>query len=164
MKHLILITLLLLSIPVLAQEYKRTVGIRAGVNSGVTYRQFIDPTLAYEGILSFRNKGLQVTFLRQRFEPAFWRVSDGFFLTYGYGGHVGFTNTHSYQFLNRNFHYANSKFSPLIGMDGYLGIEYHFPGLPMQVGIDFKPFLELSLYEFYHMSVWDAAFTLKYTF
>jgi len=164
MKHTLLLFLLALSLTVSAQETMRTTGIRGGINSGLTYRQFLDPSLAYEGLLSFRGEGLQFTVLRQRFEPALWNLSDGFFLVYGYGCHAGFTNAHSYKFFNRSYHYGEDKFSPLLGMDGFLGLEYHFPGLPVQVGPDFKPFIELSLYEFFRLNVWDGAFTLKYTF
>ncbi len=164
MKNKILFILLLFSLPSTGQDYMRTAGVRGGINPGLTYRQFLDPSLAYEGLLSFRENGLRFTVLRQRFEPALWNVSDGFFAVYGYGGHAGFTNTSTYRFINRHYHYAKEKFSPLVGMDGYLGLEYHFPGLPVQVGLDFKPFIEISLYEFFRMNVWDAAFTLKYTF
>ena len=164
MKHTILLFLLSFSIMASAQDYMRTAGIRGGINPGLTYRQFLDPSLAYEGLLSFRGEGVQFTVLRQKFEPTLWSFSDGFFLVYGYGCHAGFTNSRTYTFLNRTYHYGKNKFSPLVGMDGFLGLEYHFPGLPVQVGLDFKPFIELSLHEFFRLNVWDAAFTLKYTF
>ncbi len=164
MKYLITTTLILLSIQVSGQDFSRSVGIRGGLTSGVTYRQYLNPELAYEGLLSFRESGLQFTILREHFRPTMWQISDGFFVTYGYGGHIGFTNTHSFSFFNRHFHYPKNKFSPLIGMDGYLGLEYQFPGIPVQVGLDYKPFLEMSLYRFFNLSVWDVAFTLKYTF
>lgn len=159
-----LLLLLITSVPLCGQETSQTAGIRGGVNSGITYRKFLDPSLAYEGLLSFRGEGIQFTVMRQRFEPTLWNITDGFFLVYGYGIHAGFTNARTYTYLGRNYHYGKNKFSPLLGMDGYLGIEYHFPGLPVQAGLDFKPFIELSLHEFFNMSVWDGAFTLKYTF
>jgi hypothetical protein len=164
MKNGITAILLLLSIQAAGQDFSRSVGIRGGVTSGVTYRQFLNPELAYEGFLSFRQGGLQFTILRQHFRPTMWQVSDGFFVTYGYGGHLGYTHTHSFSFINRHFHYSKKKFSPLIGMDGYLGLEYQFPGIPVQVGLDYKPFAEMSLYQYFRLSVWDVAFTLKYTF
>ena len=90
MKQAILLFLLTLAIPASAQDFERTAGIRGGINPGITYRQFLDPSLAYEGLLSFRGEGLQFTVMRQRFEPALWTFSDGFFLVYGYGFHAGF--------------------------------------------------------------------------
>ena len=164
MKHLTILLFLFLSIPLSGQDYLRTAGIRGGINPGLTYRQFLDPSLAYEGLMSFRGEGIQFTVLRQKFKPALWNFSDGFFLIYGYGCHAGFTDSHTFDVFNRHYHYETNKFSPLAGIDGFLGLEYHFPGLPVQVGLDFKPFIELSLHEFFRMNIWDAAFTLKYTF
>ncbi|HEC42065.1 MAG TPA: hypothetical protein ENI20_04475 [Bacteroides sp.] len=164
MKHYILTVLLIISIQVSGQDFMHSTGIRGGLTSGITYRGYLNPELAYEGLMSFRGSGLQFTILRQHFEPALWTVSDGFFVTYGYGGHVGFTNSHTHQRLFKTVHRPDKKFSPLIGLDAYMGIEYHFPGIPVQVGLDFKPFFELSLYEYFQMNAWDVAVTLKYKF
>jgi hypothetical protein len=147
-----------------AQDYYRAVGTRGGMTAGITYRQFLDPGLAYEGIVSFRNSGMQFTILRQRFEPVLWNIADEFFFTYGYGGHVGFLYSNKFRFFFREIYYDNKKFSPLAGMDGYIGIEYHFPGLPLQIGLDYKPFFDFSFYQFFTLSLGDGAFTLKYTF
>jgi len=147
-----------------AQDYMKAAGLRGGLTSGLTYRQFLDPELAYEAILSGRLGGLQFTILRQHFQPALWKIADDFFVTYGYGGHVGWTYTNTYHFMFRDYYHEKKKFSPLVGMDGYLGLEYHFPTIPLQAGLDFKPFFEITLYELVRMSVWDVAFTLKYKF
>jgi len=164
MKSFLIIMLVTISSVTAAQDYSRAAGVRGGRTAGLTYRQFLDPTLAYEGIISFRNSGMQFTVLRQRFEPALWNISDEFFFTYGYGGHVGFLYSNKFRFLFREIYYENNRFSPLIGMDGYVGIEYHFPSLPVQIGLDYKPFFDFSLYQFFNLSLGDAAFTLKYTF
>ncbi|MFC2115289.1 hypothetical protein ACFLTU_02350 [Bacteroidota bacterium] len=164
MKHIIISVLLIFSLHASGQDFMRSVGIRGGLTSGFSYRGYLNPELAYEGLLSFRSNGLQFTVLRQHFEPALWQISDGFFMTYGYGGHIGFTNTHTYNQLFKTVHYSGNKFSPLIGLDGYLGIEYHFPGIPVLMGLDYKPFFEMSLREYFQMSAWDVAFTLKYKF
>ena len=164
MKHFIIITLLFLSMSVSAQDFMHSAGIRGGITSGLTYRAYLNPELAYEGIMSFRGKGLQLTLLRQKFEPALWHLSDGFFVSYGYGGHLGFTNDYSHQHMFKTVHRQDKKFSPLLGLDGYLALEYHFPGIPVQIGLDYKPYFEFALHEWFQMSVWDIAFTLKYKF
>jgi hypothetical protein len=92
MKQCILIGFLLISLQGSAQDYMRSAGIRGGFSPGLTFRTYLDPQLAYEGLLSFRENGLQFTVLRQHFKPTLWNLSEGFFLTYGYGGHLGFTN------------------------------------------------------------------------
>lgn len=164
MKHFIIITLLFISVQASGQDFMKSAGIRGGLTSGISFRGYLNPELAYEGLLSFRGNGLQFTVLRQHFEPALWQINDGFFVSYGYGGHLGFTNSHTYWHLFRTVHQENKKFSPLLGLDGYLGIEYHFMGIPVQVGLDYKPFFEFSLYQYFQLSVWDFAFTLKYIF
>ncbi len=164
MKHLIIITLLLITLQARGQDFMRSAGIRGGLTSGISFRAYLNPELAYEGLMSFRGNGLQFTILRQHFEPALWHISDGFFVTYGYGGHLGFTNSLSYTHMFRTVHQSGNKFSPLFGLDGYLGMEYHFPGIPVQVGLDYKPFFEMSVHRYFQMSAWDVAFTLKYKF
>ena len=164
MKHYIIILLLLISFQASGQDFMRSAGIRGGLTSGLSYRGYLNPELAYEGLMSFRGNGLQFTILRQHFEPTLWHISNGFFATYGYGGHLGFTNSYTHEHLFRTVHRSDKKFSPLVGLDGYLGIEYHFPGIPVQVGLDYKPFFEISLRQYFQMSAWDVAFTLKYKF
>jgi len=163
-KHYIISVFLIISIQASGQDLMHSAGIRGGLTSGLSYRGYLEPELAYEGLMSFRGNGLQITLLRQHFEPALWHISDGFFLSYGYGGHVGFTHSHSYQHLFKTIHRPEKKFSPIIGLDGFLGMEYHFPGIPVLVGLDYKPFFEMSLYQYFQMSAWDVAFTLKYKF
>ena len=164
MKHYIITALLLFSIQVSGQDFMRSAGIRGGLTSGISYRGYLNPELAYEGLLSFRGSGLQFTILRQHFEPALWHIDDWFFVTYGYGGHLGFTNSHTHKHLYKTIHYPDKKFSPLLGLDAYLGIEYHFPSIPVQIGLDYKPFFEMSLYQYFSMSAWDVAITMKYKF
>ncbi len=156
--------LLIFSLPLNAQNYYRSAGIRGGISSGFTYRQFLEPDLAYEGLLSFRKGGIQFSVLRQRLQPTLMHISEDFYFTYGYGGHVGVTYTDTYKFFFREYSHSDKRFSPLIGMDGYLGLEYHFPMLPVQIGLDFKPFFEITVYEFFQMSVCDIGFNIKYTF
>jgi len=164
MKYFIITVFIVLSIQARSQDFMRSAGIRGGVSSGITYRGFLNPQLAYEGLLSFRNNGLQFTVLRQHLEPAFWKLSDGFFILYGYGGHAGYTNSYTYTRIYKTVHHSGNTFSPLVGLDGYLGVEYHFPGIPLQAGLDYKPFLEMSIHEYFQLSAWDVAFTIKYKF
>ena len=164
MKYFLILLLIITGSICQAQDFYRAAGIRGGTTGGFTYRQFLEPDLAYEAIVSFRTEGIQFTILRQHFEPAFWKISNEFFFTHGYGGHVGFSYTNKYRFLYKDIYYSKEKFSPEIGIDGYVGLEYHFPGMPVQVGLDYKPFFSFSLYQFFHLGLNDLAFTVKYTF
>jgi len=155
---------LLLSLPAYAQDYNRAAGLRGGIGYGLTFRQFMEPELSYEGLLSFRNNGLQLTALREHIRPANFDFSDDFYFTWGYGAHIGYNYTDNYFFMFQEYYHYYRKFSPLIGLDGYLGLEYCIPTVPIQIGLDFKPFFELSVFEFFRLVPWDFAFTIKYTF
>ena len=47
------------------QDYVRAAGVRGGLTSGITYRQFLEPQLSYEAIMSFRENGLQLTLYKK---------------------------------------------------------------------------------------------------
>jgi len=156
--------ILLFSLPSAAQEYSRAAGLRGGLSSGLTYRQHLAPELAYEGLLSFRKGGLQCTILREYIQPAIFEFSEDFYFAYGYGGHVGYNFTDHYVIMFHEYNYYEKRFSPLIGIDGYIGLEYRIPVIPLQVGIDLKPFFEFSLFEIFRFAPWDLAFNIKYLF
>jgi hypothetical protein len=163
MRNLVFL-ILLFSLTAHAQNYFRAAGIRGGLSSGFTYRQHLDPELAYEGLLSFRRGGLQLTALRQHIQPALFEFSEDFYFLYGFGGHLGFNYTDNYFFMFHEYNYSQKRFSPLVGMDGYLGLEYHISAVPIQIGLDLKPFFEFSIFEFFRIVPWDCAFSVKYTF
>jgi len=156
--------ILLFSLPAAAQDYSKAVGLRGGLSSGFTYRKYLEPEIAYEGLLCFRQGGMQFTIMRQNFRPAMFEFSEDFYFTYGYGAHVGFNYTDNFHIMFHEYTYYEKRISPLVGIDGYAGLEYHIPVIPIQVGIDMKPFFEFSIYEIFRLVPWDLAFTIKYIF
>ncbi len=167
MKKLILTILFLISINLFSftQYSNRDIGIRGGITSGITYRQYLRDNFSYEGILSFRQDGLQFTLLRQVHEEAFFEFADNFYLVYGYGAHVGFFYDHQYNlfFFNR-VSYPERRFSPVAGIDGYGALEYRLSSIPLSFAMDYKPFFEISAYQYFKISVWDLALAVKYRF
>jgi hypothetical protein len=165
MKKFLLPILLGICLHSSAQNYTREAGIRAGVTSGLTYRQYINDNLSYEGLMSFRKSGIQFTLLRQIHELPIFEVSHNLFLLYGYGGHVGFFNDYEYNiFLNSYVYYSERKFTPVGGVDGFGALEYRLDDLPLSFCVDFKPYFEISAYQFFKINLWDFAFALKYRF
>ncbi len=165
MKKLLPALLLLMSLSVYGQYTGRMAGLRGGITSGLTFRQYLEDNFSYEGLLSFRQDGMQFTLLRQISEQTLFNVSDNLYMVYGYGAHAGFFYSSEYRlFLNNRVIYPERRFSPVVGVDGYGGLEYHFTSLPLIVGLDYKPFFEVSAYQFFKMSIWDMAFTVKYSF
>ncbi len=148
-----------------AQNYTREAGIRGGLTSGFTFRQYLNDHLSYEGLLSFRQRGLQLTVLRQIHEQEPNDYVDNLFLVYGLGAHAGFYYSDIYRSMwYRDYYYSQPVFSPVIGIDGYVGAEYRFTTVPFGFGIDYKPFFEFSTVQFFRLRLWDFAFTARYRF
>jgi hypothetical protein len=149
-----------------AQDPIREAGIRGGLTSGFTYRQYLHESLSYEAILSYRKSGMQITLLRQVHEMhPYLDLPSNFDFIYGYGAHAGYYYSDKFRpFGFNDYYYPRRKFSPLLGVDFYAGIEYSFDSFPVLVGFDFKPFFEFSLYQYFKLNIWDFAFTAKYRF
>jgi hypothetical protein len=165
MKKILLPILLILNLSVFAQNSGREAGIRGGITSGFTYRQYLEKNFSYEGLLSFRQDGLQFTLLRQVHEQTLFKNSENLYLVWGYGAHAGFFYDSEYNlFLFDRITYPERKFSPVAGVDGYGALEYRLSSFPITLSLDYKPFFEVSAYQFFKMSVWDMAFAVKYRF
>ncbi len=164
MRKLYLLILLIIPLALSAQEYGRSVGVRGGVRSGIVYKQFVEVDRAIMGILSFKKDGIQLTAIREYYDPTVLNISDRFYFSMGYGGHIGFLYTDEYRLIYRDFHYAENKFTPVIGLDAYFGIEYEIKHIPIVVGVDYKPYFEFAVPRFFSLHLGDFAFNIKYMF
>jgi len=134
MKKVILTIILIVNIAVLAnaQDYKTGVGLRGGFSNGLTIKHFVSEKSAFEGILSSRWLGFDVTGLYEIHDQAF--DVDQLRWYYGFGAHIG-----SYSANNVPWKTSGT----VIGIDGILGIEYSFSEAPINIGLDWKPFFNL---------------------
>ena len=166
MKILYLFTVLLVidSLPLISQEYDRAIGIRGGVTSGFTYRQFLDEEVAMEGLLSFKRGGIQITLLREIHQPGLIEFSDNFLFSYGFGGHVGYIHSDYHYFLTERYYYPQRRYLPVIGMDAFVGLEYVLRVFPLCFSVDYKPFFELFIPGFFHLNPGDFAFSVRFRF
>ena len=166
MKKFLLIAIVsLLFASVNSQNFQREAGVRGGLTSGFTYRQYLDDYLSYESILSFREEGMQFTLIRQIHEESnAFDMGPNLHFIYGVGGHLGFFFTDSYSSLGYEHFYPQKKFSPVVGIDAYAALEYRLETYPISFGLDYKPFFEVSVFQFFKMRLWDMAFTIKYRF
>ena len=146
-----------------AQNYTRNAGIRGGLTGGFTYRQYMNDANAYEGILSFKQGGLQLTLLKQFVQPYFTEHSDNIYLVWGYGAHLGTHRTYAFEIFSKKYYNFNS-ITPISGLDAFAGLEYRIREIPLIISADFKPFFDLVGIRFFSMSVWDFAISLKYNF
>lgn len=132
-KRFLLTVLSIVSLMTLgAQDYQNAAGLRLGLSSGLTLKHFISTTDAVEGILTTRWGGFSVTGLFERHKGAF--NTDGLYFYYGGGAHIASYN---------NLWFADNLNHTLLGIDGIAGFEYIIEEIPINVSLDWKPYLNL---------------------
>jgi hypothetical protein len=164
MRYITLLCITILCPYIYSQYYTRDAGLRGGTTSGFTYRQYHNEENAFEAIISYKKRSLRVTVLKQYFRPAFYKITDNLVFGYGYGAHIGLYYTNRFNVLHRTYKLDGWRFSPVFGLDGYLGLEYHFREFPFIMGIEMKPFFEFSTSRFFYIFLDDSALSLKYRF
>ena len=140
-----------------AQSYQTGLGIRfGGLTNGITVKSFLGKSAAIEGILSVGNKNFIVTGLYEMHSSM--DNSNQFAVFYGIGGHVGFFQDGGTYYYHDNRLYTSST---VAGIDGILGLDYKFRRAPINISMDFKPFVD-----FFNGSIvyFDGGISLRYTF
>jgi hypothetical protein len=154
-----------------AQENIKQAGFRFGNTTGFTGRIITENNFAFEGILGFRNGGIQLYGLFESRKPIYLNRLDNVFLYFGGGAHIGFVRWNEYdQYydpFNNNHYYDNSYYwhtSLACGIDGIIGMEYSFTSAPISLAVDFKPFFEVYGPFLMRANFWDFGFHVRYNF
>ncbi|MGV8092395.1 MAG: hypothetical protein AB2L24_11085 [Mangrovibacterium sp.] len=136
MKKIILLSLFVIAAFVRgnAQDYNTGIGLRAGFFSGLTVKHFINQSHAIEGILSSRWEGIDLSGMYEIHNLAF--NVPGLNWYYGFGAHIGFWD-------GNNGNWNDGDDHSVVGISGILGIEYSFSNAPINIGIDWKPVLNV---------------------
>ena len=114
-----------------AQDYKTSLGLRAGVPYGLTIKHFISKSNAVEGILASRWQGFVATVL---LENEHWTGNyPGLNWFWGLGAHVGFWDNNPWV----------STSGGVLGLDGILGLEYTFDEIPLNLSLDVLPTINI---------------------
>ncbi len=153
MKRYLIAAFLLISLWGQAQDYKQAVGLRGGLHSGFTYKNFFNNHTAVEGILHTRWHGWELVGLIEHHKPIV--DVDNLYWFFGYGAHIGF-----YDAVYTGWD-AQGTYTTL-GVDGIIGVEYDIPGAPISIGLDWKPYINLIGYS--HFFGDGGALSLRYTF
>lgn len=136
-----------------AQDYKTGIGLRAGFSSGLTIKHFKSRNVALEGLFTTRWQGFDFTGLYEVHNEAFDVKQLNWY--YGGGAHLGFYNGRYTWWGREGVAYT------VVGLDGILGLEYTFDELPVNIGIDWKPALNLvGYYGFWS----EGAFSIRFVF
>ena len=137
MKKLLIVSALVIVtvIGLNAQDYKTSLGLRAGVPWGGTIKHFLDKYNALEGILAFRWQGFMATGL---YENEHWTGHyPGLNWYWGGGTHIGFWDA------GNNPNLSSTYSGSVLGLDGILGLEYTFDEVPINLSLDLMPSVNL---------------------
>ena len=135
-----------------AQDYKTALGIRLSsegpaINNSVSFKHFLNPKLAVEGLFTF-DKRAAIGALLEIHNPM--QSTQGLQWFYGAGAYLGFDSdkTHTDR--------------ALMGAQGIVGLDYKFANLPLNLSLDWKP--ELNIIDNINFEPAAVGFTIRFTF
>jgi hypothetical protein len=137
-----------------AQNYNTGIGLRLGPFTGLTIKHFISSNTALEGIVDTRWSGYELTGLYEIHKQAFDTQRLKWY--YGLGAHIGDWNGD-----NTNWGYRGRDYT-VAGIDGIFGLEYCFREIPFNIGLDWKPALNIVGYSGFWVD--GIALSLRYIF
>ena len=122
-------------------SYKLSAGVRIAPDFGVTGKYFLNETSAIECIIGSTAKyqGFGIIGLYEIHAQAFKQEGLNWF--YGGGAHLNFYNNRLYVKSNDRTNIDN----PIgAGIEALIGIEYYIQEIPFTIGVDVKPYLDLT--------------------
>ena len=146
-----------------SQEYRHALGIRGGLSAGVEYRQYFNDRVSGKLLLSFRNSGFQLHGLFEIHHNDLFPGTDQFDFLYGVGLYGGYLRWHEIRHEGM-YDYAVVKSGIVAGLDGLVGMEYNSAAIPLSIGLEAKPIVELGGELGFNVIPWDFALTIKYLF
>ena len=112
-----------------SSNYKTALGVKF-YPGAITIKHFVKPNAALEGLLYLYNHGTRVTGLYEfHFDIP---NASGLQWYVGPGAHIGFYNT-------KYFGGGTS-----VGIDGVIGLDYKFSGVPINLSLDWQPSFEFG--------------------
>lgn len=149
------------------QYGNKQVGLRAGYRSGIFYQIASDAgnaEIAYNAMLGFNNNGIQLTGLRIVYQTVLTEISPDLYFAWGYGGHVGFFCSDHLSYYGERYDFHSDRLCPLMGVDGWLAAEYRFRDIPLNISLNLKPFVELTIPAFVRIMPADIGISISYVF
>lgn len=156
-RRIVLAAVLFVFIPsiALAQDYSTGIGVRGGIFSGISYKKFVSPANAFEIAVALHRRGPYIAGMYQIHANAF--DAPGLNWYYGPGANIGF-----YEGRYSGPWFDNDDRSyVVIGINGVLGLEYKIEEIPITIGADIIPALNITD----HFGLWiGGGITLRYVF
>ncbi|WP_297088571.1 hypothetical protein [uncultured Draconibacterium sp.] len=163
MKRLFVILLLSFPLALSAQTFNKAVGIRGGLSSGFEYRFYTDDANSYKFLLATRDDGIQLHAFKEFHQYDLFAFSEQLSLFYGLGVHFGYEQWDKY-YVQNNTSWYEERTALLAGVDALVGVEYLFYEVPLSVGFEVKPYVDVLGRDFFNLELFDFAFTIKYLF
>lgn len=167
-KAVLILFVFSLSVSGYSQTFEKQIGVRLGVTPGISGKIIKDDKTAIEGILGFRNGGIQLYGLVESYHALIKTNTQHWMMYFGGGGHIGYVN--GYDRVRRwsnsaGYYYEEQRIAgPVFGIDGIVGTDYTFRKVPITLSIEFKPFVELQDFRKFKVNFWDFGFGIKYSF
>ena len=162
MKRIILLLIMVFPLWTSAQLFDRAIGIRGGITSGFEYRMYTDDANSFKILLGI-NDGLRIHGFKEFHRYDLFTFTDQLIFFYGAGIHGGYENWDEF-YTKDNISWYENQTAFVMGVDGLVGLEYMFYEVPLSVGLEAKPFLDIFGQHMFHFEPFDFAFTLKYLF
>jgi len=159
MKKLIILTLFVSSMVVsasaqsLGSEYKTAIGVKI-YPGAVTIKHFLNKGAAIEGLGYFYNYGFRATGLYEFHGNI--NGAPGLKWYAGPGLHIGAWND------SWKKDYPNRESNVQFGVDGVVGLDYKFNGVPINLSFDWQPSFNLVGYNYFEGG-WGGL-GVRYTF
>ena len=165
MKKLFTIYFILMGTFVFSQVENTSIGLRGGGVSGFTVKMVDYNLNAFELVLGFQKEGARLLGMIQKFRPIREDRIANLYIISGIGAHAGYIsyNEDISKVINGITYYSyRKKYSPIIGIDLMIGIEYHFESVPFNISLDYKPYMEFFGEKNFKIDFWDIGFSLRY--
>ena len=136
-------------------EYKTALGVKI-FPGAVTLKHFVSTNIALEGLAYFYNDGFRFTGLYEIHGNI--TGANGLKWYVGPGAHFGAWNDR-WRKNNKSYNGPNNF---TFGVDGVIGLDYKFNGVPFNVSLDWQPSINLVGYGRFEAGWGGLAF--RYTF
>jgi len=150
-----------------SQGSVRQAGIRTGYRGGFFFQLTSDAGnagIGYNAMVGFNDNGVQFTGLRLIYETNIPSISPDLYFAWGYGGHAGFIVTDHISYFGERYNFEYDRFCPLIGVDGWVSVDYRFREIPLVISVNVKPYVEMTIPAFVKVMPADIGISISYVF
>ena len=64
----------------------------------------------------------------------------------------------------KDYNFQGERFCPVLGADGWIAAEYRFRDIPLNISLNLKPFVELTIPSFVKIMPGDLGISVSYVF